>query len=105
MFRYLPFALFLLCPTVHAECAVNRADAGGLSISVSGDGHCFRSPQERQVFAESFKSAVRDESVGSENGRRRPMHDSHEALNGFDHLRRQSEVLSGRGPVYYGQRR
>jgi hypothetical protein len=101
MFRCLPFLLSFFCCLCHADCAVSRSGSGTISIAVSGDGPCFRSPQQRQAFAEDFKAAVRNDP----SARDKPSRDSHEALAGFDHLRRQSETLNQRGPVYYGQRR
>jgi hypothetical protein len=100
MLRRFAYVLLFLCPLSHAGCALNRSAAGTLSISVSGDGRCFRSDEERQAFAEDFKSAVRED--GAEP--RKPVRSNHDALLGFDHLRRQSETLNERGPIYYGQR-
>jgi hypothetical protein len=105
MLRRLPYVLLFLSPLCQAECALNHSDAGTLSISVSGNGPCFRSREQRAAFTEDFKAAVRTELPDSSGAHRKPAQDSHAALTGFDHLRRQSEVLSGRGPVYYGQRR
>lgn len=105
MLRCLPYVLFFLSPLCQAECAVSHSDTGTLSISVSGNGPCFQSQEQRAAFAQDFKTAVRTELPESSNAPRKPTQDSRAALTGFDHLRRQSEVLNGRGPIYYGQRR
>jgi hypothetical protein len=99
MFRFLPYCLFFACSLSHAACALSQSDAGEVSISVSGNGPCFHNEQQRQAFAVAFRAAVN----GDATPRARSFQDRHEALSGFDHLRRQSEVLN-RGPVYYGQR-
>ncbi|MBK4736550.1 hypothetical protein [Noviherbaspirillum pedocola] len=105
MRRCLPYLLLFLSPLCQAECALSHSDNGTLSISVAGNGPCFRSQEQRAAFAQDFKTAVRTELSDSSNPQRKPVHDSHAALTGFDHLRRQSEVLNGHGPIYYGQRR
>jgi hypothetical protein len=101
MFRCLPLLLSFLCCLCHAECALTRSDAGTLSIAVRGNGPCFSSSEQRQAFADGLKAAVRAEP----SAHAKPPGDSHEALTGFDHLRRQSDTLNQRGPTYYGQRR
>ena len=102
MFRLAaPSLLLLLCWNCQAACDV--ATDGGDTISlVVESGGCFRSEQQKQVFATQLKQAVRSMESGSTRSIHRKS--TAEQLNGFGDLKRQAKHLAPAPPVYYGQR-
>ena len=95
------FLLFFIAGNCQAAC--DLATDGGDTISlVVESGGCFRSEQQKQVFATQLKQAV--QAMDGGNGKFPHRKSTAEQLNGFGDLKRQSKHLSPPGTVYYGQR-
>jgi hypothetical protein len=93
--------LLALCWTCHAACDVATDGSDTISLVVQSDG-CFRTEQQKQVFAGQLKQAVRTmEGSPSRSIQRKS---TAEKLNGFGDLKRQAKYLSPPPTVYYGQR-
>jgi hypothetical protein len=94
--------LFLLCWNCHAACDVAMTSDDTISLVVES-GSCFRSDQQKQVFATQLKQAVR--TMENNSARSIQRKSTADQLNGFGDLKRQAKHLAPAAPpVYFGQR-
>ena len=97
----LTFSLLLLSLDCYAGCDVAVGGKDTISLVVGKDG-CFRSAEQRALFANELKAAV--QTMQNPSARDLERKSTAEKLNGFGDLRRQAQYLSPKPKVYYGQR-